>query len=119
MTCLLIVAHGSRREASNDEVRELVKAVRSQASHFESVESAFLELSNPSIPDGLRKAVAEGHQRIIILPYFLSAGRHVTEHIPAEVQKVRDEFPNVEMELITHMGAAGGIIQLLLDQANA
>jgi sirohydrochlorin ferrochelatase len=47
---LLIVAHGSRRQASNDEVRELgerVRAMRDPAIH--RVDVAFLELAEPSL----------------------------------------------------------------------
>jgi len=51
---LLIITHGSRRVASNDEDRQLVDQVRAQAGNaYDDVETAFLELAEPSIPDGL------------------------------------------------------------------
>ncbi len=119
MTSLIIVAHGSRREASNDEVRELTSKIREEAYDFDYVESAFLELADPSIPEGIRAAIVKGHKRVVVLPYFLSAGRHVTDDIPAKIQVVQDEFPEVEIYLAPYVGAAAGIVDLLLGQANS
>ncbi len=119
MTSLIIVAHGSRREASNEEVRELTRKIREEAYDFDYVESAFLELADPSIPEGIRAAIVKGHKRVVVLPYFLSAGRHVTDDIPAKIQVVQDEFPEVEIHLAPYVGAAAGIVDLLLGQANS
>ncbi len=118
MTSLIIVAHGSRREASNDEVRELTSKLREEAYDFDYVEAAFLELAEPSIPDGIRAAIIKGHEKVVVLPYFLSAGRHVTDDIPDQVQAVQDEHPEVEIYLAPYLGAAAGIVDLLLGQAN-
>ena len=89
MKSLLIVAHGSRRAASNDEVRALSERVARQAGDaYRRVECAFLELAEPSIPDGIQAEIDAGAVDITVVPYFLSAGRHVAEDIPAEVAKV-------------------------------
>jgi sirohydrochlorin ferrochelatase len=118
MTSLLIVAHGSRREASNDEVRALAGIIRDRVTDYDSVEPAFLELAEPSIPDGIRAAIKNGSKKVIVLPYFLSAGRHVTEDIPADIKVVQDESPDVDIVLAPYVGAADGIVELLLNQAS-
>ena len=57
-TSLLLVAHGSRREASNDEVRALTTRLRAAADgRFHQVDCAFLELASPLIPDGLVRLI--------------------------------------------------------------
>ena len=118
MSCLIIVAHGSRREASNDEVRELTERIRETSFEFDAVECAFLELAEPSIPDGIRAAIATGHDHIVVLPYFLSAGRHVMEDIPAQIQTVLEENPDTDVHLAPYVGSAEGIAELILQQAN-
>ncbi|WP_455234390.1 sirohydrochlorin chelatase [Thiogranum longum] len=119
MKALLIVAHGSRREASNDEIRDLTRAVAERAGNsFEQVSCAFLELAEPSIPDGLRQLIQAGITNITVVPYFLSAGRHVAEDIPGEVDLVRGEFPNVAIEVAPYLGAAQAVTDLLIQQAN-
>ncbi|MDH3526454.1 MAG: CbiX/SirB N-terminal domain-containing protein [Gammaproteobacteria bacterium] len=114
MKSLLLVAHGSRRAESNDEVRELVSRLETNANGtFKRVACAFLELAQPSIPDGLRQAIHAGADEIIVVPYFLSAGRHVVTDIPGEVEVVRAEYPDVTIKLAAYLGAAAGIVELL------
>ena len=118
MTQLLIVAHGSRREASNNEVRQLAHKLNDMSHQYDAVKPAFLELAEPSIPDGLRAAIVNGATKIVVFPYFLTAGRHVAEDIPAEIQKVIVESPDVEIILAPYLGAADDIANLLLNQLN-
>lgn len=118
MKYLLLVAHGSRREASNEEVRELAAKMNSMEHDFDAVGSAFLELAEPLIPDGIRQAIASGAKEVTVLPYFLSAGRHVVTDVPAEVDSVRPEFPKITINLAPYLGSAEHIPGILLDQAN-
>jgi sirohydrochlorin ferrochelatase len=116
---LLVVAHGSRRQASNDEVRGVVSQLRAVESRYERIDCAFLELAEPSIPDGLRTLVRSGANRIVVLPYFLAAGRHVVTDIPAEVAVVRQEYPALHITIAPYLGCAPGIADLMLTQAAA
>lgn len=117
MKYLLLVAHGSRREASNDEVRQLATKMNTTRHDFDMVDSAFLELAEPLIPDGIRRAITKGANEIVVLPYFLSAGRHVVTDVPAEVDSVRPEFPDVKITMAPYLGIAESIPSILLDQA--
>ena len=120
MKHLLIVAHGSRRAESNDEVRHLAALLREQAGkRFDDVDCAFLEIAEPSIPDGIECSVRRGATEVVVMPYFLSAGRHVAEDIPREVTMKQDEHPQVRIHIAPYLGAAGGIARLMLDQAEA
>lgn len=117
MKYLLLVAHGSRREASNDEVRQLAAKMNSLEHDFDAVGSAFLELAAPLIPDGIRQAITEGANEVVVLPYFLSAGRHVVTDVPAEVDSVRSEFPDAKISIAPYLGVAENIPAILLEQA--
>jgi sirohydrochlorin ferrochelatase len=120
MKTMLIVAHGSRRAESNDEVRALVTQLHAQAREsFDAVGCAFLELAEPSIPDGLREAIAAGAREVVVMPYFLSAGRHVVTDIPNEVDVVRAEHPDITITVAPYLGAAPELGALLLKQARS
>lgn len=117
---MLIVAHGSRRQASNDEVRKLARAIGQRADNsFDAVSCAFLELAEPSIPDGLRQLIAAGARDIVVVPYFLSAGRHVVEDIPAEVRVIEQECPDIHIRISPYLGLSDAMPGLLLTQAAA
>ena len=115
MRTLILVAHGSRREASNEEVRELTVALSDRAGErFGRVSCAFLELAEPSIPDAIEQALADGAGEVVVLPYFLSAGRHVAEDIPGLVEQKRREYPDAQIRLAPYLGSGAGVIDLLL-----
>ena len=118
MKSLLLVAHGSRRKASNDEVRALIERMRGVADTFDDLACAFLELAEPSIADGLRQAIARGATEVVVLPYFLSAGRHVVTDIPAEMEPVQKQYPSLDIRLAPYLGAAEGVVGLLLELAS-
>ena len=117
MKALVLVAHGSRREASNDEVTELAKTLAAQDSDFDNVFPGFLELAEPSIPDSIRQAAASGATEIVVLPYFLSAGRHVVTDIPREIDSVRGELDGIVIRLAEYLGKAQAIPSVLMSIA--
>ncbi len=114
---LLVVAHGSRRVESNDEVRTITKKLAIEQKLFNAVSCAFLELAEPSIPEGLRLHIEKGVTEIVVLPYFLSAGRHVIQDIPNEIAIIERQYPTVKITLAPYLGAAKDITELLLTQA--
>jgi len=104
---LLVVSHGSRRPQSNAEVVALSKKIKPLTKQkFDLVEAAFLELADPLIPDGIKRCVEAGVDSVLILPYFLAAGRHVVEDIPGIVEQARQEHPGIEIRIMNHVGAA-------------
>ena len=119
---LLIVAHGSRRQQSNDEIKRLAARVGQQiAGSFDLVEHAFLELTEPSIESGIDRCVELGATEVVVLPYFLSAGRHVAEDIPAIVQSKQQEYreSGIAIRLKNYLGAAQVMPELVLEAALA
>lgn len=117
---LLIVAHGSRRELSNEAVRQMTAQIAGQAGDaFHAVDCAFLELAEPSIETGIDRSVAGGANEVMVVPYFLSPGRHVAEDVPGIVAIKQQEYPDVTIRLGTYLGAAPGLAELILDTVNA
>lgn len=119
MNALLLVAHGSRRPQSNREVTALAEKLSEHCSeHYAAVHSAFLELAEPSIPEGIRYCVDKGAITVVVLPYFLNSGRHVVDDIPAIVNESRATFPDIEIKMAPHIGASDLMTELLLVTAN-
>lgn len=117
MKGLLVVAHGSRRQASNDEVRELSEKIARENSEFELVQCAFLELADPSIPQGLERCIELGAREVVVIPYFLAAGRHVVEDIPREVAPVQEKYQQVKIIITAHLGASANMSNAILGLA--
>ncbi|KZZ29078.1 cobalamin biosynthesis protein CbiX, partial [Oleiphilus sp. HI0081] len=114
MKALVIVAHGSRRASSNDEVRELSRSVQNKVgAQYAIVNTGFLELAEPLIPDSIIQCIEQGASEVDVLPYFLSAGRHVIEDVPAEVAKAREQYPDVKINIKTHLGGMPAMVSLI------
>jgi len=115
---LIIIAHGSRKESSNAEVAQLTQKVKAMlGTEYMLVKTAFLEFAEPSLEEGIIDCVQEGAKELVILPYFLASGNHVTRDIPAVVEKMQKAYPEVRLELKKHIGSASGMVTLLGDMA--
>lgn len=114
MKSLILVAHGSRRKVSNIEIIQIATQLQPQVvDTYQYTGHAFLELAQPSIPDAIEQALEAGATEVTILPYFLSAGRHVSVDVPALVSQKQEQYPNVIFKLGPYLGGAKGIIDLL------
>lgn len=119
MKALVLVAHGSRRKQSNDEVIELAGTLKQHCKdQYGSVHPGFLELASPSIPEGIQLCIDEGAREVIVLPYFLNSGRHVVEDIPELVKQARQSNPNSDIRIAPHLGSSDLMLELLINSAN-
>ena len=115
METLILIAHGSRLTQSNDEVRALTTKLRDRsAGRYGKVDCAFLELAEPSIPQAIDAAVSAGSSRVVLLPYFLASGTHVSMHIPEIIAQKQSQYPRVTLELKPYVGSAETMIDLLM-----
>lgn len=117
MQALLVVAHGSRRAASNQEIFDLIDILLTKPTYYININAAFLELATPSISEGIDRCVENGATEVIVLPYFLSAGRHVSEDIENALAPKRLEYPQLIITIKPHIGAANGMAEMLLNLA--
>lgn len=118
MKVLLPIAHGSRAEIANQEVRELAARIEQRLSReYCAVVPAFLEFAEPDIGSGVDHCVKLGANSITVLPYFLSAGIHVNRDIPGQLKIASQRFPNINLNITRHFGAVDGIEESIIDCA--
>ncbi len=102
-TAILLMGHGSRIARANaalDEIAGMVQAGTGCA----IVEVSYREQHAPNIQEGIDRCVARGAQRILLYPYFLFAGAHVLEDLPAELEEASKRHPRVAMILGEPLG---------------
>ena len=118
MRALLLLAHGSRQPEANEAVRELAARIRHRSGGgFQAVRHAFLELAAPSAEEVVAELVAEGAGELVIIPFFLAPGRHLTEDLPALRRRLESAHPGLEIRLTGIPGQAPGMVDLLLGLA--
>ena len=115
---VLLIAHGSRRAEANAELVTMAERVRT-AGGFDIVEPSYLELAEPSIPDGARRCVERGAHYVLMLPFFLSAGNHVTNDLERFRSDLAAEFPAVEFTMCQPLGLHPLMTDIVLDRLQA
>jgi sirohydrochlorin ferrochelatase len=102
-TAVLLIAHGSRESAANDDLHALAERLAALSEH-PIVVACFLELADPDIPTGGERCVARGAQRVLMIPYFLSAGVHLRRDLTAARKELEGRYPDVEFRLGPALG---------------
>lgn len=116
MHALIIAAHGSKKQKSNDEVILLAKKLSLKLNNrFEVVWATFLETANPTIPTIFNQCKERGVQSITLLPYFLNSGKHVSEDLPQLIADLRVLYPMINIHILPHLGAMNGLESLIIE----
>jgi sirohydrochlorin ferrochelatase len=102
-TAVLLIAHGSREPAANADLHDLAARL-SNAGEHPIVVACFLELAEPDIAAGGERCVAEGATRVLMVPYFLSAGVHLRRDLTAAREGLEARYPGVTFRLGPPLG---------------
>lgn len=115
-TGYVVFAHGSRLEQANEQVRAAARAL-AQAGGFELVETAFLECTPPDLLEAIDRLVEKGADRVVVIPYFLTLGRHAAQDLPRIAGEARRIHPHVRIEITETLDGHPALGQILLDRA--
>ena len=102
-TAVLLIAHGSREPSANNDLIELAARL-SASGEYPIVEACFLELAEPDIPPAASRCVARGATRVLMVPYFLSAGVHLRRDLTAARDELSRRIPDVDFRLGSPLG---------------
>ena len=111
---IILFAHGAR----DPQWAEPFHAIRAQlqaARADTSVELAFLELMTPSLETAVAQLAARGAQRIIVVPLFMAQGGHLKQDLPLLVGKIREQHPQLQLQVLPAIGDAPEILQAITD----
>ena len=114
-TAILLMAHGSRIAEANDAAREIAGMVK-ETTGYDIVEVSFRELHEPDIQQGIDACVAQGAQRILLMPYFLFVGAHVRHDLPEELEEGMKRHPGVEMVMGPHLGVHRKLAEVVVER---
>ena len=113
---ILLVGHGSRREKSNDQVRQLAATLEGRLGV--PVDAAFLELAEPAIDEAIA-GLARTVSQVTVVHLSLFAASHVKNDVPLAVTQAREAHPELTINNGTHLGVHPAILDLLDDRAAA
>jgi sirohydrochlorin ferrochelatase len=116
-TELILFAHGSPVESANEAVRSVARAMAHEGRC--KVEAAFLEGGTPDLLGAISAASSRGAKRVIVVPYFLTTGLHLTRDLPELMRQAVTAHPMLRIEATPPLDGHPALVSILLDRAAA
>jgi len=113
---ILVVDHGSRRAASNEQLQDLAGRVALLAPEA-AVRHAHMELAAPTIGESVDALAEAGCKELVVLLCFLFEGRHACHDVPAQVEEAAARHPGLKWRLGEPLGPHDDLARLLLKRA--
>jgi sirohydrochlorin ferrochelatase len=110
---VLLIAHGSRHSAANTEVVEMAERMRARLENTPVI-ACFLEIAEPTIPQGFERALEHAAEEIVAVPFFLATGAHVSRDIPEILEECRKCHPEVRVRITAAIGPDPGLDEIAL-----
>lgn len=115
-TALILFAHGARDPEWANPMRRVQAAIRLRMTNV-PVELAFLEFMAPTLPDCAAGLIAQGADKVVVMPMFVARGGHLKKETPEMIEKLRSTFPNVEFSLGNAIGEHELVVQAMATAA--
>ncbi len=113
---VLLAGHGSRRNESNEQVRDVADRLESRLG--EPVKPAFIELEDPLLHEGIDD-LATTADSVTVVPLTLFAAGHVKNDIPLVTQHTRDKYEDLAVQYGAHLGVQPELVDVVADRIDA
>lgn len=118
MENIILIGHGSpKKDANNIEhIGRLLHGAIHPNCNNDCVKVAYLQFAEPGIADVIKECVSGGAKKIIIHPYFLSSGMHVTKDIPEIIKEAEKLYPSTEFLYTEPLGIHEKLIHVVMER---
>ena len=110
-TGLLLFAHGARDARWAEPFLRLQDKVAQ--THSGPVRLCFLELMSPSLAEAATTMIEAGCKKLVVLPIFFGRGGHIRRDLPALLDELRLQHPNITIECADAAGENEGVLNAL------
>ena len=116
MRAVILVGHGSLRQASGASMIRLAALVRKQGT-APIATAGFLNFSQPTFADAVRRCVRKGATHITVQPYFLVSGYYVKRVLPKLIEEVKKEHPQLTLEVADAFEYHPALVRMVIERA--
>jgi len=111
---VILLGHGSQADGGNVALMDVARLIMDIGGV--KVIPAYLQFCEPSLPTAFNQAVGEGAGKVVVVPYFLYMGNHVSRDIPEELDRLKAAHPGVEVVLTGHLDAHPKLAEIVLER---
>ncbi len=118
---ILLLGHGSPRQDANnlEEIGKMLHGMLHAGCMEDCVKVAYLRFAEPGIMDAIQGCVKQGAKKIVLPPFFLSSGMHVTRDIPDMIERARTLYPDVTFVYTGPLGVHEKLAQIVMERISA
>src|SRR5574337_1428720 len=118
---ILLMGHGSPIQDANklDHVAKMLHSMLHAGCSDDCVKVAYLQFAEPSIAAAIDECVQGGTKKVILHPFFLSAGQHVTKDIPEMIDEARKRHPGVTLIYTEPLGTHEKLAHIAMERISA
>jgi sirohydrochlorin cobaltochelatase len=113
-TAIVLVGRGSTDPDGNAEVAKVARLLW-EGRGFDLVETAFVSLAWPSVPEALERARRLGAQRLVVAPYFLFPGV-LPDRIVTQTEAFAVEHPELDVRSAPVLGDSDALAGLVIER---
>ena len=113
---MILLAHGSRDPLWRQPIEAVLLAVQASQPDLPCA-CAYLDACAPDLPTAANALIAQGVNRLTVLPLFLGTGKHAREDIPRLLNELRLQHPACQFDLQTAAGENPRVTALLAQLA--
>lgn len=114
-TGVVILGHGSKLKKANSILDEVIRVVKRRFG-LSAIVPAHLQFSRPNLSESIKNLVNKGCSKIIIIPFFLFNGNHVTRDIPRALKKEMALYPEVSFVYSKNIGKDARLGEIVADR---
>lgn len=108
---LLLIGHGTKDQEGRQSLLDFAAAYQALDTS-RPVLPCFLELTGPTIQEGVDRCIEQGYTELSVLPILLFAARHNKFDITNELDLARARHPQLKFHYGRHFGITPAIIDL-------
>ncbi|MEN2994739.1 MAG: CbiX/SirB N-terminal domain-containing protein [Thermodesulfovibrio sp.] len=115
---VIILAHGSQNNDDRDLsliIKKLSELLNKEAYQ---ITLAYLKHGNPSINQVINHFLDKNTKQVIVHPFFLSSGTHVTRDIPKIIEKIKEKYPHIEVICTEPLGKNKNLAYIIKELIN-
>ncbi len=108
---VLMIGHGTRDAEGRQALLDFA-AVYQTLDPSRPVVPCFLELTGPTIQEGIELCIEKGYTELSVLPILLFAARHNKFDVTNELDRAKLKYPQLKFHYGRHFGITPGILEL-------
>ena len=112
LQALILFGHGSRDARWVEPLLQFQSILQGMLKEHWQIELAFLEFMTPNLEQCLNHFLEKTViRKISILPMFIGMGQHLRHDLPLLLEKLSQQYPQLELQLLTSFGENTSLLQ--------